>query len=329
MKRFLLLFLLSFFSISILQSQSYTKSDIIIYISKYKNAAIKKMNEYKIPASITLAQGILESGAGTSELALNANNHFGIKCGGSWSGETYTKDDDTKDECFRKYPSIEDCYNDHSLFLKNNKRYASLFDNNADDYISWAKGLQDAGYATNPDYSKILVRVIEEYELYNYDKVTPRSNQPVVNQPVHIQTQGDDVVIIQGITYRPTTTQNDRKVYVNNHTRFVVAKANDSFSAIARDFFSDEAFLRRYNDLSKDAQLNEGDIIYIESKRSKGEQDFHVVAQGETLWQISQVYAMKMKSLAKLNGLNTKDQPRVGENLWLKKRRPASSKPSY
>ncbi len=329
MKRFFLVFLVSFFSISVLHSQSYTKSDIIIYISKYKNAAIKKMNEYKIPASITLAQGILESGAGTSELATEANNHFGIKCGGSWSGETYTKDDDAKDECFRKYSSIESCFNDHSLFLKNNKRYAFLFDNNSDDYISWAKGLQDAGYATNPEYSKILVRVIEEYELYNYDKTLPRPVQPVVTQPSHIQTEGDNAVIIQGITYRPTSVQNERKIYVNNHTRFLVAKANDSFSAIARDLFSDEAFLRRYNDLPKDAQVKEGDIVYIESKRTTGERDFHVVVQGETLWQLSQVYAMKIKSLAKMNGLNEKDQPRIGENLWLKKKRPASSRPSY
>jgi len=325
MKRFFLAFVFLSFGFSSLHSQSYTKSDIIIYISKYKNSAIKKSNEYKIPASITLAQGILESGAGTSELAINANNHFGIKCGGSWTGETYNKDDDEIDDCFRKYATIENCFDDHSLFLLNNKRYSFLFENSSDDYISWAKGLQDAGYATNPEYSKILVRVIEEYELYNYDKSSPKT----VKTPPPTKTEVDDAVIIQEIVYRPTEIQNGRNIYTNNHTRFLVAKADDSFYSIAKDFFSDESFLRKYNDMSKDEKMKEGDIVYIESKRNKGDRDFHLVVQDETLWQISQAYAIKLKSLAKLNGLDPKVEPRVGENLWLKKKRPYSSKPSY
>lgn len=325
MKRFFLASIFLLLGFLSLHSQSYTKSDIIIYISKYKNSAIKKAKEYKIPASITLAQGILESGAGTSELAINANNHFGIKCGGSWTGETYNKDDDEIDDCFRKYSSIEKCYEDHSLFLLNNKRYASLFDNSSDDYISWAKGLQDAGYATNPEYSKILVRVIEEYELYNYDKSSPKRERT----PPSTKTEEDDAVIIQEIVYRPTETQNGRNIYTNNHTRFIVAKADDSFYTIAIDLFSDESFLRKYNDLPKNVKLKEGDIVYIESKRKKGDRDFHMVTQGETLWQISQAYAIRIKSLAKLNGLDPKVEPRIGENLWLKKKRPYSSKPSY
>jgi len=326
MKRFFSAFVFLLLGFSSLQSQSYTKSDIIIYISKYKNSAIKKSNEYKIPASITLAQGILESGAGTSELAINANNHFGIKCGGSWYGETYTKDDDEKDDCFRKYATIENCYDDHSLFLVENKRYASLFNNSSDDYISWAKGLQDAGYATNPEYSKILVRIIEEYQLYNYDKPSPKTAPLTASTTV---AEVDNAVTIQEIIFRPTEKHNERDVYTNNHTRFVIAKANDSFLTIANDFFSRESYIRKYNDVSKDAKLKEGDIVYIETKRNKGDRDFHLVAQGETLWQISQDYAMKLKSLAKLNGLEPSVDPRIGENLCLKKKRPKSSKPSY
>lgn len=331
MKKKILLYLLFFSVIISLHSQNYTKSDIIIYVSKYKNSAIKKMNEFKIPASITLAQGILESGAGTSELALNANNHFGIKCGSSWTGETYLKDDDSAKECFRKYASIDDCYNDHSLFLTNNKRYESLFENSSDDYISWAKGLQDAGYATNTEYAKTLVRIIEEYELYNYDK--PSTKKPVENQQNNsttvLQSESEDLVYILNVSYRPTSTINNRKVFENNHTRFIVAKANDTFYSIAKDLFSDEAFLRKYNDLPKDAQVKPGDIVYIESKRTKGDRDFHVVKAGESLQFISQVYAMKKKSIAKLNGIDENGTLKNGENLWLKKKRPSSSKPSY
>lgn len=330
MKKSFLSVLILFSVLISLHSQNYTKSDIIIYISKYKNSAIKKMNEYKIPASITLAQGILESGAGTSELAINSNNHFGIKCGSNWSGETYLKDDDSAKECFRKYPSIDDCYNDHSLFLTSNKRYESLFENSSDDYISWAKGLQDAGYATNPEYAKTLVRIIEEYELYNYDK--PSGKKPNETTTVNtntVQSDNEDVVVILNVTYRPNSTINNRKIFENNHTRFLVAKANDTFYSIAKDIFSDETFLRKYNDLPKDAQVKAGDIVYIESKRTKGDRDFHVVKSGESLHYISQLYAMKMKSIAKLNGMDVTDMLKNGENLWLKKKRPSSSKPSY
>ncbi len=331
MKRTLSVFITLFFFTISLHSQNYTKSDIIIYVSKYKNSAIKKMNEYKIPASITLAQGILESGAGTSELAINANNHFGIKCGSSWTGETYLKDDDSEKECFRKYTVINDCYDDHSLFLTSNKRYASLFENSSDDYISWAKGLQDAGYATNLEYSKIIVRIIEEYELYSYDKPSGKKpNETPVNTGKNvIQSESEDVIVILGVSYRPTSTINNRKIFENNHTRFLVAKADDTFYSIAKDIFTEEAFLKKYNDLPKDAQVKAGEIVYIESKRNKGDRDFHIVKSGESLQYISQLYAMKMKSIAKLNGMSISENMKIGENLWLKRKRPNSSKPSF
>ncbi|MGI6319501.1 MAG: glucosaminidase domain-containing protein [Bacteroidales bacterium] len=332
MKKSKIIFLILFFTSFVSYSQSYTKSDIIIFITKYKNAAIKKMNEHGIPASVTLAQGILESAAGTSELAQNANNHFGIKCGGAWNGETYLKDDDNKNDCFRKYNSVEESYEDHSQFLLKNKRYAFLFDYDSDDYISWSKGLQDAGYATNPEYSKILVRIIEEYELYNYDKNIPKTEKaetvttPTVVKPHESES---DAFVILGIVYRPVSVMYDRNVYINNHTRFIVAKEGDTYLKIAEEFFSDEKYIRKYNDVSKTETLKPGEIVYIESKRSKGAVDFHIVTKGETIHQIAQFQGIKQKSLMSLNSMNDSYQIVEGESLWLKKKRPQSSKPSY
>ena len=140
------------------------------YIAKYKELAIRQMKKYKIPASIILAQACLESADGRSTLATKANNHFGIKCHSSWKGKTYRKDDDRRNECFRKYPTIEDSYKDHSEFLKNGKRYSKLFSLPLRDYRKWAKGLKEAGYATNPHYAEVLIKIIEDYQLYRYDK---------------------------------------------------------------------------------------------------------------------------------------------------------------
>ncbi len=140
------------------------------YIAKYKELAIRQMKKYKIPASIILAQACLESADGRSTLATKANNHFGIKCHSSWKGKTYRKDDDRRNECFRKYPTIEDSYKDHSEFLKNGKRYSKLFSLPLRDYRKWAKGLKEAGYATDPHYAEVLIKIIEDYQLYRYDK---------------------------------------------------------------------------------------------------------------------------------------------------------------
>lgn len=140
------------------------------YIAKYKELAIRQMKKHKIPASIILAQACLESADGRSTLATKANNHFGIKCHSSWKGKTYRKDDDRRNECFRKYPTIEDSYKDHSEFLKNGKRYSKLFSLPLRDYRKWAKGLKEAGYATDPHYAEVLIKIIEDYQLYRYDK---------------------------------------------------------------------------------------------------------------------------------------------------------------
>jgi len=152
-----------------LAAQQLVNSDYGAYIAKYKSIAIREMKIYKIPASITLAQGMIESGCGKSKLAINTMNHFGIKCQNDWPGDTYLYDDDEKNECFRKYNSVDESYRDHSLFLTTRSRYAALFTLPLNDYKGWAYGLKKAGYATNPDYANILIRLIETNKLYLFD----------------------------------------------------------------------------------------------------------------------------------------------------------------
>lgn len=318
---FTFLSLLFVFSIN---AQSYSKADIVIYISKYKQAAVNKMNQYKIPASITLAQGILESGAGTSDLAVEANNHFGIKCGNDWTGETMKKDDDSKDECFRKYSSVEECFNDHSLFLTTKARYADLFKLNITEYKEWAEGLQIAGYATSVEYSKRLIKIIEEYELFEYDKMY---------KPIATGTKDKDenngVLKIGDNEYTPIeSSKSGRNIYINNHTRFVIAKKGDTFSKIGKDFGADEWLIIKYNDIPKGTKVKEGEIVYIESKRTKALVEKHIVQEGETALSIAQFYGIKIKYLYKYNNLENDAIVRTGDTLWLKKKqkeKPASS----
>lgn len=144
------------------------------YIEKFAPIAVKKMHTHKIPASITLAQGVLESGSGRSELALKSNNHFGIKCHTNWTGESVTHDDDEKGECFRKYEFPETSYEDHSAFLTQRKRYEFLFGFGTKNYKKWARGLKDAGYATDPQYPEKLIKIIEDYQLYKFDGLSEK-----------------------------------------------------------------------------------------------------------------------------------------------------------
>ncbi|MEI6346570.1 MAG: glucosaminidase domain-containing protein [Bacteroidota bacterium] len=306
-----------------IQAQTYSKADIVIYISKYKQAAINKMNLYKIPASITLAQGVLESGAGSSDLATIANNHFGIKCGDNWKGDTYTKDDDQKDECFRKYSSVDDCFDDHSNFLTSKARYSDLFKLNVTDYKEWAQGLQNAGYATSKEYATRLIKLIEDYELFEYDKMykaiivgkKDNENQGASNGSIRI---GD-------IEYIPIDDVNGRKIYLNNHTRFLIAKKGDTYTKIGKDFGQDEWLFVKYNDVPKGSKVKENEIVYIETKRKKASVDKHVVQDGETALSIAQFYALKIKYLYKYNNLEQDAVVRTGDTLWLKKKKEEKS----
>jgi LysM repeat protein len=280
-----------------------TKSE---YIEMYKDIAIAEMNQYKIPASITLAQGILESAHGNSALARNANNHFGIKCHKGWTGKSYTMDDDAKDECFRKYKDPVDSFHDHSQFLLTRNRYAFLFDLKLDDYKAWAKGLKKAGYATNPKYPQLLIKIIEEHKLYNYDKLYNKDHKN--QQRLKVQKE---------IRYRPKDDQRDdfnaisigangREIYENNGVKFIYAQKGDSFYKIAQDFNIYTWQVYKYNDLKKNDKVDEGQVLYLQAKKKKCDKEFHVAQPGESLYSISQYYGIKLKKLRKYNNLPKK-----------------------
>ncbi|MCX6232140.1 MAG: glucosaminidase domain-containing protein [Bacteroidetes bacterium] len=288
------------------------------YIETYKLIAIKNMQDFKIPASITLAQGILESANGNSELAINANNHFGIKCTSDWTGKTYLKDDDKKDDCFRVYVAALDSYTDHSIFIKNRPRYAGLFLLNINDYKAWAKGLKDAGYATNPKYPELLIKIIEDNKLYELDNNTQTPvfiATTVSNSPQSDAKEDFEVISI---------SNNNRKVFSNNNIKFVLVKKGDTFKSIADDFEMKPGEIYRYNDFQENYTLKEGEKVYLQPKRRKGSAEFHMVTPDDTFLSISQQYGIKLKHLLKKNNLEKDAQIQPGDKLWLQERKPKS-----
>ena len=280
------------------------------YINKYKDIAIKDMKTYKIPASITLAQGILESGSGNSKLARKANNHFGIKCHGDWHGKKIYVADDIRHDCFRKYSSPEASYRDHSKFLTKGQRYAFLFRYPITDYKDWAYGLKRAGYATNPRYPQLLINYIEKYHLYKYDK----------SQKHHAQKSRKSrkaMAYMTPVVSTFTKVRNSmygRPVLENNGRRLVVVKAGDTFKKIAAEFEINTGKLIRYNDLKRTFILHPGELLYLEKKAPKAERGYkyHIVKQGETLWGISQLYGIRLSSLLDRNNLPKHYQAETG-----------------
>ena len=272
------------------------------YVDQWSGVAVEQMAKFGIPASITLAQGILESGNGNSELALKGNNHFGIKCHG-WSGKKMYIDDDAKDECFRVYNSGVESYKDHSEFLKTYERYAFLFEYDEDDYKSWARGLKSAGYATNPKYPDLLIDLIENLELNQFDKL-------VTNEMC--------APILASSRQRNTHT-------VNVHERgveYVVVKAGDTYYSIAQEFGLTLSQLYRFNSYGEKKDfLEPGDIVYVRAKKSGSlfEKEEQVIEKSMTIKEISQKYAIRLKTLCRLNGWdeNTKEIA-AGEKIILR-----------
>lgn len=273
------------------------------YIEKYKDDAIKEMYLHKVPACITLAQGMLESGNGNGALCRNANNHFGIKCHNEWAGETYIMDDDAKGECFRKYENALDSYSDHSMFLFSRSRYASLFELKMVDYKGWCYGLKEAGYATDPKYPERLINLIEKYNLQNLNNT---GEIPKQNFPSH------DVI-------EPKMAI--RQIYRFNHIQFIITKENDSFYKIAQDFKLELNDILSYNDLSKTDKLVYGQKIYIQKKRRKALEPYHVVEKNETLKSISQLHGIRLSMLCKKNKLKPEDKLKVGDVLFLRQKK--------
>lgn len=278
------------------------------YIRKYAPTAVKHMQEYGIPASITLAQGLLESGAGTSDLARTANNHFGIKCHKDWTGDTFYKDDDTQNECFRKYKTAEESFRDHALFLTTRQRYADLFKLGKTDYKGWAKGLKAAGYATNPAYAEKLTGLIEQYELYRYDTAKKqrwwerlfRKDKPTSPDP---PAAGN------------TIPQSVNKV---NGAEYLIARPGETLQSLADSMAMNVWILRKYNDLSREQDISPGDRVFIQSKRKKATQATHTVQPGETLHAISQLYGIRLEKLLLRNDLDPGSVPEPGTILKLR-----------
>ncbi|MBO5234850.1 MAG: glucosaminidase domain-containing protein [Alistipes sp.] len=278
------------------------------YIEKYKNIAIAHMQYYGIPASITMAQGILESNSGNSQLSRSSNNHFGIKCKKNWTGEKVYHDDDEKGECFRKYPSVEESYLDHAEFLDKSPRYDSLFVYSSTDYRSWARGLKAAGYATAPDYAERLIRIIEENKLYLLDRdqgeklyAESHGAEPAVEAEMPVMGREDGV---NPNAFRVTiNAHRGYNVYRTNNVCYVLAKEDDKYEHIASLFEMSAKVMRRYNDVAPDAQPMKGDIVFIERKRKAWEGNvlLHTVRGDESLHEISQAYGIRLRPLARIN----------------------------
>lgn len=297
------------------------------YVEKYKSIAIAHMERYGIPASITMAQGILESDSGNSFLSNTSNNHFGIKCKKHWTGERVYHDDDAKGECFRAYPTVEASYQDHADFLDQSPRYDSLFAYPSDDYRSWARGLKAAGYATAPDYAERLVKIIESMKLYLLDKENGNKIYSAAkNAMANTETWWESNIATSDEQINPNAfrvTVNSHKgygVYRTNHTFYVVAKEGDTFESVGEVFDISPKMLRKFNDVAKDGQLSKGDIVYIERKKAQwlGNVMQHKVVRDENLYSLSQSYGIRLKSLAKLNKLRQSDDVKRGDVIRLK-----------
>lgn len=288
------------------------------YIEKYRDMAIQQQIKHKVPAAITMAQGLLESNAGQSLLAVEANNHFGIKCASDWVGLTYTKDDDKKDECFRKYATPADSYEDHSLFLKR-KRYASLFTLPIADYKGWAYGLKACGYATDPKYAEKLIKLIELYELQKITLDTTLINAGLVsekdttwqntqNNKILQEEQVGEEAINDDFTYliqEDIAINSKHKFQRINGIRCVIANDGDTYASLAIEFNMYERTLRKYNDASDTRDLKPGDIVYIYPKKNKASRKtpYYYFREGDDAWNISQRFGIKLRSLYKLNGI--------------------------
>ncbi|MDD4190174.1 MAG: glucosaminidase domain-containing protein [Mangrovibacterium sp.] len=300
---------LLFFQVTFSQ-RIYTRGE---YIGMYRELAIMEMQRTGVPASITLAQACLESGNGNSVLSRKSNNHFGIKCKNTWTGKRVFHDDDERNECFRKYNSVEESYVDHSNFLSANPRYAGLFKLTITDYKGWAHGLKRAGYATNPHYAHELIRIVEEYQLYQYDLVTDPAQ---IGRFSHRGTTGANHALIN-----PYQT---RKVVLRNELKTIVVKAGDTMESLAAEFNLKPWQMYHFNDYPSGRQPVENEILYLEAKARKAAKglDTHTLDASETMQYVSQVYGIKLKPLLKRNRLGKNENPPVGTVIYLRDKSP-------
>ena len=311
-----------------MQMAAQSQSDILTYISQYRQIALDQEKQYGIPAPITLAQGILESGAGKSGLTRNSNNHFGIKAMGGWNGAVYHAwDDEPQKSRFRVYSSAAESFRDHSLFLKNNGRYRSLFSKSVYDYRGWAIGLQKAGYATATNYAAALIGFIDSYRLYAINGgVKLRAGKTVIIT----HTKGSNAPVFDASCQQDESEQSEEEAVVSSAVRRWIVDINDvrctilypgmTLSSVAMKYDIAKADLLEFNEIATEAALNEGDIVFLDKKKKKytGAQDYYRAKAGDTLYGISQQFGIRIASLAKMNGKDLFSQLREGEKINLK-----------
>lgn len=311
--------LLSFFSVTALAQ----RLSIDEYVDQFKEIAMNEMRRSGVPASITLAQGILESENGNSELVKKSNNHFGIKCKSNWTGESVTHDDDANGECFRAYTNAADSYRDHSDFLKANQRYASLFKLDPTDYAAWARGLKKAGYATNPRYPELLIKYIEQNNLQQYSLLVLNKlpETDVAAQIANANENTSQAVISES---RPlpsaqvaTISPEAGKIISINNTKCVFAKKGTSLLAIADKNNIGLSKLMDFNDMAEDGLLGKDQYIYLAKKSKTGDQEFHIVQPGETAHDVAQSAGIQLKYLLEYNNMNADAKLSAGTKLFL------------
>lgn len=322
------LFLLLFTAAVVAEGFAQSKEVIQAYVDKYRDIAIEEMQRTGVPAAITLAQGIHETGAGTSDLVIKSNNHFGIKCKTEWEGEKVYHDDDARGECFRKYDDPTVSYRDHSDFLRNRPYYASLFKFDPTDYEAWAFGLKKAGYATNPRYPQILIKLIQDFNLQDYTLVALGKKEKDWNSPQWAKTAEpvNTVVVIDNAAIAPPPPAYPEGLFKINDTRVVFITKGTSYLKIAEENAMPLARLLDFNDL-KDGDVTPKDgLLFLQRKRKAGEHETHAVAVGETPYDVAQAEGMRLENLLQYNFLAPNELPAAGEKLYLTAAAPSKPK---
>ncbi|HWS00347.1 MAG TPA: glucosaminidase domain-containing protein [Prolixibacteraceae bacterium] len=318
---FILLYLVSFGTTSLFAASplKLTRQE---YIDRYAAIAVQEMIDYHIPASITMAQACLESADGNSVLTRQSNNHFGIKCKSNWTGPTVRHNDDEAGECFRKYRTPEESFRDHSEFLTTSNRYSFLFSYDIRDFKKWAHGLKQAGYATDPAYPGKLIKIIEEYRLYELDQLDWKYVNTTETERKHfalfgfLKKKSPDQKVGVATGYLP------RKIEKRNGRKAFIAIEGDDYARIADEFGKKDWQIYQYNDARSGDVPEPGEPVFLKAKRSKAPRgnDWHVVQRGETLRSVAQWYGVKLSSLRKMNGLAEGAEVRAGEVLALRKK---------
>ncbi len=320
--------LLTCFLLSI--SFSFAQSSPVIkeYINKYKLIAIEEMLRTGVPASITLAQGIHETEAGRSRLVLKSNNHFGIKCKAEWRGESVSHDDDARGECFRKYADPFDSYKDHSDFLKTRAHYSSLFKLEPTDYEGWAHGLKKAGYATNPKYAQVLIKLIRDYNLQDYTLIALGEKGPEENEDAFVtnKSQVEELTPVHDLEVIKKENNYPQGVFKINRTNVVFIAKGTSYIVVANQYDIPLARLFDFNDLPEKETAETDQLLYLQRKRKQGTNELHTVVAGESLWDIAQEEGLRLQSLLEYNFLKFGMQPQEGETLHLQRQAPAMPK---